>query len=85
MKKALTCFEAAGDTYRVCNALQLIGESQWRLGFRDAAMKSFDEVERRGMEMEGEKRWLSQFILGMSFGRLGEMGLRRAHLAKALK
>ena len=85
MKKALACFEATGDTYRVCNALQLIGESQWRLGFRDAAMKSFDEVERRGMEMEEGKRWLSQFILGMSFGRLGEMGLRRAHLAKALK
>ena len=85
MKKALACFEATGDIYRVCNALQLIGESQWRLGFRDAAMKSFDEVERRGIEMEAEKRWLSQFILGMSFGRLGEMGLRRAHLAKALK
>ena len=85
MKMALACFEAAGDTYRVCNALQLIGESQWRLGFRDAAMKSFDEVERRGMEMEAEKRWLSQYILGMSFGRLGEMGLRRAHLVKALK
>ena len=85
MKKALVCFEAAGDTYRVCNALQLIGESRWRLGFRDAAMKSFDEVERRGMEMEAEKRWLSQYILGMSFGRLGEMRLRRAHLAKALK
>ena len=85
MRKALACFEAVGGTYRVCNALQLIGESQWRLGFRDAAMKSFDEVERRGMEMEVEKRWLSQYILGMSFGRLGEMGLRRAHLAKALK
>ena len=85
LKKALACFEATGDTYRVCNALQLIGESQWRLGFKDAAMKSFGEVERHGMEMEGEKRWLSQFILGMSFGRLGEMELRRAHLAKALK
>ncbi|MDE0396263.1 MAG: hypothetical protein OXL96_00505 [Candidatus Poribacteria bacterium] len=85
LRKALACFEAAGDTYRVCNALQLIGESQWRLGFRDAAMRSFDEVERRGMEMEAETRWLSQYILGMSFGRLGEMGLRRAHLVKALK
>ncbi len=85
LRKALDCFEATGDTYRVCNALQLIGESQWRLGFRDAAMGSFDEVERRGMEMEAEMRWRSQYILGMSFGRLGEMGLRRAHLVKALK
>ena len=85
MKKALPCLETVGDAYRVCNALQLTGEFQWRLGFRDAAWRSFREVERRGMEMEQSKRWLSRFILGMTFGRLGEMSLRRKYLVAALE
>ena len=85
IKAALSYFEAAGDTYRICNAMQLIGESQWRLGFKDTAMQSFDKCEERGQAMDPEKRWLIHFILGMSFGRLGEWKIRRKHLVKALK
>lgn len=85
MKKALNSFKAAGDAYRICNALQLIGESQWRLGFRTAALKSFEGVEGYGMGMEKDKRWIIQFILGMSFGRLGERLLSQKHLVKTLE
>ena len=84
MKDALACFEETGDVYRVCNAKQLIGESQWLLGHRDAATKSFEEVEMHGQNMEAGKRWLIHYILGMSFGRLGERARRRRHLTKAL-
>ena len=85
MKEALLHFEAAGDTYRICNAMQLIGESQWRLGFKDAAMQSFDKCEERGQAMDPEKRWLIHFILGMSFGRLEGWKIRRKHLVKAME
>ena len=85
MKKALLHFEATGDTYRICNALQLIGENQWYLGFKDAAMQSFDKCEERGQTMDPEKRWLIHFILGMSFGRLGEWKIRRKHLVKTME
>lgn len=82
-KKALKCYESAGNAYKVCNALQIIGENQWRLGFRDAAMKSFGEVERRSMGWETD-RWVGPFILGMSFGRLGETRLYRKYMTKSL-
>ena len=85
MKKALTHFEATGNVHRICNALQLIGENQWRLGFMDAAERSFAEVERRGMEMVEGERWICQHMLGMTFGRLGDMRRRRRHLTRALE
>ena len=53
MREALACFEKTGDVYRVCNAKQLIGESQWLLGHKDAATRSFEEVEMHA------KRWRS--------------------------
>lgn len=84
MREALACFEKTGDVYRVCNAKQLIGESQWLLGHKDAATKSFEEVEMHGQKMEAGKRWLIHYILGMSFGRLGEWARRRRCLTKAL-
>ena len=84
MKKALPHFEAAGDTYRVCNALQLIGEFQWRLGFREAARRSFRETESRSAEMEESERWKIPANLGMTFGRLDDMRQRRRYLVRAL-
>ena len=84
-REALACFEATGDAYRVCNALQLVGESQWRLGFKDAAMRTFEQVEKRGAGIEEGKRWRVQAILGMTFGRLGDMPRRKRHLVEALK
>ena len=84
MKKALPHFEAAGDTYRVCNALQLIGEFQWRLGFREAAWRSFRETESRSAEMEEDERWKIPANLGMTFGRLDDMRQRRRYLVRAL-
>ncbi len=85
MKNALPYFEATGDTYRVCNALQLMGEFQWRLGFREAAWKSFREMENRSMDMAEGERWKIQSNLGMTFGRLGDMMQRRKCLVRALK
>ena len=85
MKNALVNFESARDIRRICNALQLIGESQWRLGFRGAALKSFGEVERRGAEMPEGERWRAQYMLGMSFGRLDEMRRSRRCLTRALE
>ena len=85
MKKALLFFEAAGNVHKICNALQLIGESQWRLGFKDAAMGTFGDVETRSMDMDEESRWKGHFFLGMSFGRLGDMSMRQKHLVKALE
>lgn len=84
MKNALRHFESAGDTHRMCNAYQLIGESQWFLGFSAAALNSFDEVERLGSEMPEDERWRSQYLLGMSFGRLGKMRRSRIHFTRAL-
>ena len=84
MKKALPHFKATGDAYRVCNALHLTGEFQWRLGFQKAAWKSFEEMENRGMGMNENKRWNIPFILGITFGRLGDMRQRRRYLMKAL-
>ena len=84
MKKALPHFEAAGNAYRVCNALQLIGEFQWRLGFREAAWKSFREMENRSMDMKEDERWKIPANLGMTFGRLGDMRQRRRCLVRAL-
>ncbi len=81
---ALPHLEASGDTHWVCNALALIGVSQWRLGCKDLAMKAFGEAERRGRAVELGERWMIQFILGMSFWRLGEMSLRKKHLTVAL-
>lgn len=85
MKNALANFEYARDIRRICNALQLVGESQWRLGFRGAAMKSFGEVERRGAKMPEGERWRAQYMLGMSFGRLGEMRRSRRCFTRALE
>lgn len=85
MKKALPLFEATGDTYRICNALQLIGEFQWHLGHRDAAWKSFREVEGRGSEMDKDQQWKIPYNLGMTFGCLYEMRLRRKYLTRALQ
>ena len=83
MKKALPHIKAAGDAYRICNALQLTGEFQWRLGHKEAAWKSFDRAEKYGDTMK-DKGWRVPFILGMSFGRLGEMRFRRQYMTKAL-
>ena len=85
MKNALPYFEATGDAYRVCNALQLMGEFQWRLGFQKAAWKSFRAMENRSMDMKEGERWKIQFNLGMTFGRLSDMLQRRRCLVRALK
>ena len=85
MKKALPHFEAAGDPYRVCNALQLTGEFQWRLGFQEAAWRSFREMESRSMDMKASERWKIPSCLGMTFGRLGDMRQRRRFLVRALE
>ena len=85
MKKALPCFKAAGDAYRVCNALQLVGEFQWRLGFREAAWRSFREMEDRSMGMKESERWKIPANLGMTFGRLDDMRQRRRLLVRALE
>ena len=83
MKKALPHIRAAGDAYRACNALQLTGEFQWRLGHKEAAWKSFNRAAEYGDTMK-DKGWRVPFILGMSFARLGEMRLRRQYMTKAL-
>lgn len=85
MKKALPNFKTAGDAYRVCNALQLIGEYQWHLGFQEAAWRSFREMEDRSMDMKESERWKIPVILGMTFGRLGDMRRRRRLLVRALE
>lgn len=85
MKNALKNFESTRDTHRICNAHQLIAESQWFLGFRTAAMNSFTKVERLGAEMPEGERWRSQYLLGMSFGRLGEVRRSRIHFTQALE
>ena len=84
MRKALPFFKTTGDTFRICTAIQLIGESQWHLGFKDSAMKSFGEIEEYGREIKSDERWRIQYILAMSFGRLGEWTIRKKHLTKAL-
>lgn len=84
MKKALPHFEATGDAYRICNALQLIGEFRWRLGSREAAWRSFKKMENHSTEMKENERWKIPVILGMTFGRLGEMRQRRRCLVRAL-
>ena len=53
MKEALLHFEATGDQYRICNAMQLIGESQWRL----------DSRVRRCSRLTNVKNMVKQWIL----------------------
>lgn len=84
IKKALKRIRAAGDPYVICNALQLTGEFQWRLGFKKAARGSFEAVEKQGAELDKGKRWRVPFILAMSFRRLGRMSLYRRYITKAL-
>ena len=85
MKKALLHFRTVGDAYRICNALQLMGEFQWHLGFKDASWRSFNEATRHSETIDESKRWAIWANIGMSFGRLGEMPLRRKYLVKALE
>ena len=84
MRDARVYFEKTEDVYRVCNAIQLIAESQWQLGNKDAAIKSFEDVEMHGQNIETGKKWFIYYILGMSFGRLGEWTRRKKYLTKAL-
>lgn len=84
ISKALTHFRNTGDTYRVCNALQLKGESLWMLGDEKSARSAFDEVERHGQNLKPEERYKVPLILGISFGRLGERSLYKKYLTSAL-
>lgn len=83
--KALGHYMRTLDTYRKCNALQLVGESLWKLGSKKAAMQSFDEAERVGGLLPRDERFKIPMVLGVSAWHLGDRRLSARYLAKALE
>ncbi len=82
-KKALSYYEKTDKIYHICLALKLIGEAKYYLGFKESAISSFLDVEKRANSLE-QNKWKVLFNIGMSFHRLREIRYRDKYLVKCL-
>ena len=76
--------EKSNDIYNLCISIKLMAESQWYLGHKNDAMKSFNRCEQEGKKLPSDMMHKILLNIGISFGRLGENSLRDKYLTKAL-
>jgi tetratricopeptide (TPR) repeat protein len=85
MKKALDEYEKSGDEYRVAVGLKNIGEAEWQMGFKEAALSYFKKSEDTIPSLtDPMKRFAVLWNLASAFKRIGEMKAEQRYLTKCL-
>ena len=85
MQEALLRYKNSQSNYHICMALQLIAESRWKLGSKDLAMKTLQDMEKVGENLTENEKYLIPFRIGCSFDRLREKSYRNKYWVKSLK
>lgn len=85
MKKAVEYFRKANNAYRLCVSLKNLGEAEWMLGFKEAGLRYFAEIESLIEPLDQLKRAKVIGNLAFSARRLGEKKMEIEYLMKYLK
>lgn len=78
-------FRKSGDNYRISVGLKNLGEAEWKLGYKDAARRYYDESELYANSLDREGKANALCNLAVSAQRINNRKMEVEYLSKYIQ